>query len=1218
MPKQSAQRSALLTAAKAQLGIHPSARPSAVPDYYLNELQLLSAIKADYNFRVALQPSHAYGIVTCLEVPCAGTKVVLGPKHGLPDGGKQRGFGSLQNYLDHVRSVFHGRSNQERTMLVQRSASSKTGEAKAVSPGSMAPDTKPARLSLLAQLDANLDKISAHSALPLDSVDVKPVLPHASSKRVRSLAKPEPVESTIPRKRQSSTLVYLGVENHKTEDNVGTPPPSKRAKLDPVKSPLTLVDANATSTAHVAPPLVNRQASAHSASHMLLNQSMPQLSALQHGHAAFQTNLDRTGVALARTMPSSIGTRAMGAPPFHIPVIPKTEPDVKMFNLPVASGSNVRMEQTNYRRGYSDESDADMDGHMDGLVNPAWSDERFDSDGDFYGRGKDRFVGPVANPDDISKFLMAAGNAEQFDGNASVDKALEKLGLTGQYQLLPGMAISLMPHQTIGVAWTLEREKSSDKGGLLGDEMGLGKTVQIIALMVANASDDPICKTNLIVAPMALLDQWKLEIETKTTNGMKCLIYHGSSKPKNKKELMKYDVVLTTYHTLALEWPDLEAEQLAKEKLRKKKKDSFIVSDSDDDRKTRRKKRELGLLFQVTWYRVIIDEAQNIRNRRTRISRSVTDLESTYRWGLTGTPIVNGLVDAYALFRFIKLRPWYDWQEFNSHIARLEKKRPDLASSRLQAIFRLILLRRKKDSLLDGKKLIELPVKHIEMEKLEFSQEEREIYLMVEAKSQARFNRFLRAGTVLKNYHQVLVMLLRLRQICVHPALIQETCDALIASDQLSGERDLKAEMARATHLVSSDFVSKMKAKYKEAAKIRMRAEKESVDATIEGEECPVCMDAFTDAVVTACGHAFCRECVVNVLNTPFVQDPEDPNKYKGNEKPCPSCRSPVSADKIFVREAFEPTDDELSENSSSRRAAHDDSDVEMLEVSELIRHDRKGKGRATKRLRKKRYMMDSDDDDDDDMSDFIVENGEDEDEKDARRDLKKRLQKKRKMVIDSDDDFEEDEKDVIFGQASPDAVTSTGQVKMMSRFLPSTKMKKMMEHLLIWAQENADEKTIVVSQWTEALKLVSDYLTENQIGHVKYQGSMNRPERDKAVRAFMTKEKATVMLMSLKCGGVGLNLTRANRVISLDLGWSEAIESQAFDRVHRLGQQKEVFVQRLVIENTVEDRVLALQERKKNLADGSLGEGTGKKIGRLSVRELANLFGLDGRGNVL
>jgi SNF2 family DNA or RNA helicase len=108
----------------------------------------------------------------------------------------------------------------------------------------------------------------------------------------------------------------------------------------------------------------------------------------------------------------------------------------------------------------------------------------------------------------------------------------------------------------------------------------------------------------------------------------------------------------------------------------------------------------------------------------------------------------------------------------------------------------------------------------------------------------------------------------------------------------------------------------------------------------------------------------------------------------------------------------------------------------------------------------------------------------------------------------------------------------------------------------------------------------------------------MNRKMRDQAIRVFMTKEKVSVMLMSLKCGGVGLNLTRANRkflspphaesalrrpqgVISLDLGWSPAVENQAFDRVHRLGQQRDVTVQRLVITNTVEGRILTLQNRK-------------------------------------
>ena len=74
--------------------------------------------------------------------------------------------------------------------------------------------------------------------------------------------------------------------------------------------------------------------------------------------------------------------------------------------------------------------------------------------------------------------------------------------------------------------------------------------------MATNKSDDPAVKTTLIVAPLALLDQWKLEIELKTNDTMSALIYHGQSKPKTKKELMKYDVVLTTFQVSTSIFPD--------------------------------------------------------------------------------------------------------------------------------------------------------------------------------------------------------------------------------------------------------------------------------------------------------------------------------------------------------------------------------------------------------------------------------------------------------------------------------------------------------------------------------------------------------------------------------------------------------------------------------------------------------------------------------------
>ena len=119
--------------------------------------------------------------------------------------------------------------------------------------------------------------------------------------------------------------------------------------------------------------------------------------------------------------------------------------------------------------------------------------------------------------------------------------------------------------------------------------------------------------------------------------------------------------------------------------------------------------------------------AENIRNKSTKISRAVAQLDSLYRWALTGTPITNQLGDGtsswqysirsslrlhtvFPLLRFLQIKPFYAWADFRNHVVVHEKKRPDLAGCKTQAILRTCLLRRKKDSKLDGKELITLCV----------------------------------------------------------------------------------------------------------------------------------------------------------------------------------------------------------------------------------------------------------------------------------------------------------------------------------------------------------------------------------------------------------------------------------------------------------------------------------------------------------------------------
>jgi SNF2 family DNA or RNA helicase len=123
----------------------------------------------------------------------------------------------------------------------------------------------------------------------------------------------------------------------------------------------------------------------------------------------------------------------------------------------------------------------------------------------------------------------------------------------------------------------------------------------------------------------------------------------------------------------------------------------------------------------------------------------------------------------------------------------------------------------------------------------------------------------------------------------------------------------------------------------------------------------------------------------------------------------------------------------------------------------------------------------------------------------------------------------------------------------------------------------------------------------------------MTSTSRDKSISEF--KDSATgvqVLLVSLKAGNSGLNLAAASQVIFMDPFYNPFIEFQAIDRAHRIGQQREVRVTRLVVPGTVEDRVLELQEKKRELIEGALDESGQKGVAKLSARDLGFLFGVN------
>lgn len=151
-----------------------------------------------------------------------------------------------------------------------------------------------------------------------------------------------------------------------------------------------------------------------------------------------------------------------------------------------------------------------------------------------------------------------------------------------------------------------------------------------------------------------------------------------------------------------------------------------------------------------------------------------------------------------------------------------------------------------------------------------------------------------------------------------------------------------------------------------------------------------------------------------------------------------------------------------------------------------------------------------------------------------------------------------------------------------------STKINGLMRILEATHRQDATNKTVVFSQWTKLLDMVEVHLREKAVNFCRIDGTMTLSARDESVRRLQTGT-ASVMLASLAVASVGLNLTAANAVILMDPWWSPAIEDQAIDRVYRLGQKRQVTVYKMVIEDSVEEKVKKFQKSLKSMSnDGS------------------------------
>ncbi|KAF1851473.1 uncharacterized protein K460DRAFT_270246 [Cucurbitaria berberidis CBS 394.84] len=748
------------------------------------------------------------------------------------------------------------------------------------------------------------------------------------------------------------------------------------------------------------------------------------------------------------------------------------------------------------------------------------------------------------------------------------------------------MCSTLKEYQKIGLTWLLKMENSVAKGGILADEMGLGKTVQALALICARPSTDPLCRTTLIIAPVALMRQWEKEIarHIHPRYALSVYLYWGKGKKADFSRLRQFDVVLTTFGTLTSEFKQKET-----------RKESMLHERETREPDFRRKPQDkLAILgHECMWYRVIIDEAHGIKNRRTTQSKASADIQARHRLCMTGTPMMNTVDELYPMLRFLHIHPYSDWHKFSQDISRPVKQTHPVtqkkAMNRVQILLRSVMLRRQKTSIVDGQEICTIPAKHTTLDNVEFSDDEHLVYKALEEKSQLQMNKYLdrNAMSVLANklntanYANILVMLLRMRQACCHPHLIKDLSQPAtegIAEDDLLG----RAQELR------EDVIGRLK------------------EAASDSFECPICLEADPNpTIIVPCGHTICGECVQKLIDPArLIQEGNE----EGATAKCPHCRGDLKAKlitdykhfcKVHCPEKLSPEPELLGGDS-----LESDSDTDS-----------------------------EDDDDDEDVDDrgnlagFVVEDEEDEEYDFVEANDSEVGSHGEPSAKATGKKSKKDKKGKAKGKGRAKPTKTLAQLKKESlrnkaakkryirrlekTFVMSAKIQKTVELLGDIQKNDPTEKTLIFSQFTSLLDLVEVPLSQKKFRYQRYDGSMKMDERDDAVNAFMDDPNENVMLVSLKAGNAGLNLWKASQVIILDPFWNPFIEDQAVDRAHRMPQPREVTVHRVLVPETVEDRICSLQDRKRLIIGAALDEQASKSLTRLNVQELRFLFGM-------
>lgn len=718
----------------------------------------------------------------------------------------------------------------------------------------------------------------------------------------------------------------------------------------------------------------------------------------------------------------------------------------------------------------------------------------------------------------------------------------------------------LREYQHIGLDW-LVAMYDKKLNGILADEMGLGKTIMTISLL-AHLIDQKIWGPHLIIVPTSVLINWEMELK-RWCPAFKILTYFGTPKQRAKKRVgwtkpNSFHVCLTSY--------------------------KIVLQDAQAFRRQK-------------WFYLILDEAHSIKNFRSQRWQTLLNFNTCRRLLLTGTPLQNNLMELWALMHFLMPHIFTSHKEFqnwfSNPVNNMIEGSSDYSESlinRLHSILRPFMLRRLKK---DVEK--QLPPKY-----------EHVIYCKLSKRQRFLYDEFLTSGTVRnslngENYLKIANILMQLRKVCNHPDLFksrpivspfdQEPIMYKVPSIVLHAipykrqdQEILKCQImpftSKTKHVDPPPYIFKLEEKYPITNRTRVQH--------------------ITNPCVVIPAKTVCSSNKKRIRTISKYIDDEIEEFI--TKKRTVTMRELSFVEKVYL-ERLEMRKEEQRQARESISYLNQLRSIQKPNVigSHFIQHlielvDYLPSKPITIRNTPSRYMDYSDT-----ANNMVLDAYQ-------RRDVMLETIKEVTCYIPNGRSCP-----IVLHTHHPNPSDDLQDRRLIHELESVVKPRMDLLHpahirtqlyfpdrrliqfdcgklqsldVLLRQLKKEGHRALIFTQMTKMLDILEEFVNLHGYTYLRLDGTVQVEQRQKMMERFNNDNRVFLFILSTRAGGLGINLTGADTVIFYDSDWNPAMDAQAQDRCHRIGQTREVNIYRLISTHTIEENILKKARQKLRLDD--------------------------------